>query len=149
MWHQAAQGKFADIAEAYEILSDGTTRQLYDHARRVRATHDASVNDGRGGAPEAGDWAAAEGDWFYYHDGPIDGGIGGLFGSSFDGGGGFDFGDRVTFGAGSGSGGGGLSGRGAFEFRASDPIELFEVRPSSFDIISSRNRWREISEERV
>lgn len=135
--NQAAQRKFAEIAEAYEILRDGTTRQLYDHARRVRATHDSSAP----GDIEGDDWATttAEGDWWYY-DG--DGGAG-LFGSSFEGV--FGFGGRMDFeeggesyGGGSGrsgvgveGGGGGNTGAGmrgdTFKFRASDPFELFEV----------------------
>lgn len=132
--NQAAQRKFADIAEAYEILRDGTTRQLYDHARRVRATHDSSAAIGI----ESDDWATAttEGDWWYY-DG--DGGTG-SFGSSFEGV--FGFGGKMDFdqggepyGGGSdveiggesgGNTGAGMRG-GPFKFRASDPFELFEV----------------------
>lgn len=69
------------------------------------------------------------GDW-YFADGMDD-----AFGSSFGGGGGFGEafgGGSNAFGGGGGGGGarsgGGRGSRGEFEFRARDPMELFEVR---------------------
>lgn len=55
-------------------------------------------------------------EWFYADGGDWDG-----FGSSFGGGAAFG-------GAPYGGGWGGAGGGGAFEFRARDPMELFEVR---------------------
>lgn len=136
-----AQSKFAEIAEAYEVLSNETSRKLYDHARRVRAAHDMDNRTGGGSRGSAGgrqdrdafggDWET-DGDWYFTNDGI--GGEGGMFGSSFGGGGGggggggfgagFGSGPFGGFGGGAGVGGGG----GAYEFHARDPMELFEVR---------------------
>lgn len=132
---QTAQGKFAEIAEAYEVLSGDSSRRLYDHARRVRDAHahgeggPAGGNDRHGDAASFGEsWGGAGtgGDW-YFADGMDDAfgsSFGGVFGEAFGGGG-------DAFGGGGGEGtrnGGGGAGRGGVEFQARDPMELFEVR---------------------
>lgn len=137
-YQQAAQSRFAEIAEAYEILSHDSSRHLYDHARRVRAAHEinSSERGGGHGNPERG--AAFGGrqdpgtEWFFVDD--MDGG-GGMFGSSFGGGGsgGEAFGPTFGYGGFGGTeGGAGWGGagdrRGVHEFVARDPMELFEVR---------------------
>ncbi|CBJ31825.1 Heat shock protein 40 like protein/ DnaJ domain containing protein [Ectocarpus siliculosus] len=135
---QTAQSKFAEIAEAYEVLSDDSSRQLYDHARRVRAAHEHANSDhnrehsggrGRGGGGGgAGVWEM-DPEWFYADGGDWDG-----FGSSFGGGAAFG-------GAPYGGGWGGAGGGGAFEFRARDPMELFETKASRIRVPASRVRW--------
>lgn len=140
---QTAQSKFAQIAEAYEILSDDSTRELYDHARRVRAAagryHQQQHNHGDGGADFAGgvfddgdwrqdEWASAQ--WYQDYVDAMGMGDGLFFGSSFGtggGGGGFDAGfEQGPFGVGGeGAWGGGHGVR--FEFRPRDPMELFDV----------------------
>lgn len=117
---QTAQSKFAEIAEAYEVLSDNTSRQLYDHARRLREAHHRQP--GRGGGGGVPDWEMGP-EW-YYSDGM---GWDNDFGSSFSGGAGGGGGFGEAFGGGGGGGPFGGGGGGAFEFRLHDPMEIFEV----------------------
>lgn len=134
-----AQRKFAEIAEAYEVLSNDTSRELYDHARRVRAAssrHRTSIFDFEndeeedGGGAGAGYGWASNAQWYQqYADGMGMGDDGGFFGSSFEADGrGFNaaFGSESFGGVGGGDGGG--RGDGVFEYHPRDPIELFEVR---------------------
>lgn len=122
---QTAQSKFAEIAEAYEVLSDESSRQLYDHARRLREAHHHASN----GDPNRQPGRGGDGDWemgpaWYYSDGM---GWDNDFGSSFSGGAAGGGGFGAAFGGGGGPFGGGGGGGRAFEFRVRDPLELFEV----------------------
>lgn len=128
-WHQTAQSRFAEIAEAYEVLSEESSRQLYDHARRVRAAHDdANANRGGGGLFGGGGGSAAgwevDPEW-YYADGMDWDGFGSSFGGGAAGGGGGGFG--AAFGRDPFAGGGGGGGVHAHGFPRSDPMVLFEV----------------------
>lgn len=125
--HQTAQSRFAEIAEAYEILSEESSRQLYDHARRVRAAHDEANANRDGDGAFGGGWGTAhwemDPEW-YYADGMDLGGFGSSFSGSAAGGGGGGFGAAFGFDPFAAGGGG---GRQVFEFRLSDPVDVFEV----------------------
>lgn len=138
--NQAAQSKFAEIAEAYEILSDDSTREMYDHARRVHAAtrryhrgsgSSADFSEGARGIDDDDEWVSTP--WFQqYADGMGVADDGMFFGSSFESGDLFDTGFwQGSFhggGGGMGAGGDGGSGGMRFEFRPRDPMELFDVR---------------------
>eukprot|EP00752_Nemacystus_decipiens_P011051 g9817.t1 len=123
---QTAQSKFAEIAEAYEVLSDDTSRQLYDHARRLRAAHQNQPGRGGGGDGGISDWDMGP-EWFYGDGMGWDNDFGSSFSGGATGGGGFG----AAFGGGGGPFGGG--GGGVFEFRFHDPMEIFEaIFPGGF-----------------
>lgn len=132
---QIAQDKFAEIAEAYEILSNETSRQLYDRARAWHAArrhhadsmkkpsrHDMKEKDPAGGAR---DEETSSAQWYHpYAQGMGEGDDFLMFGStSFGDGGGLDaaaaaFGADPLFAEGGGR---------VFHFYPLDPMELFDV----------------------
>lgn len=132
---QLAQDKFAEIAEAYEILSNKSSRELYDRARGLRAAKqrraaermhkESSVKtEGAGGFEGEGSGAAQ---WYHpYADGMGEADDFFGYGTSFaeTAGGAAAF---AAFGSGPFFAGGG----GAYEFHPQDPIELFDVRAAN------------------